>query len=143
MPGAVAAVQSARAHGIPVGVISNQSGIGRGLITRSQVDAVNARTEQLLGPFDVWRLCPHTAEDRCPCRKPRPGMLLSAAEELGADPAAMIFIGDIGADVQAADTAGCTGILVPTPVTRQAEVAAAGQVATDLGHAVRIALGGH
>jgi HAD superfamily hydrolase (TIGR01662 family) len=60
-----------------VGVVSNQSGIGRGLLTRAQVDAVNARVAELLGPFDTWQLCPHAPEEDCACRKPRPGMVLA------------------------------------------------------------------
>ncbi|WP_211208995.1 D-glycero-alpha-D-manno-heptose-1,7-bisphosphate 7-phosphatase [Corynebacterium halotolerans] len=141
MPGAAAALDLIRAHGIPVGVISNQSGVGRGLITREQVDAVNARVAELLGPFDVWEICPHVAADGCSCRKPEPGMLRSAARRLGLDPGQMVFVGDIGADMGAARAAGCRGILVPTAITLREEVAAAGTVAADLTGAVRLALG--
>lgn len=141
MPGAVAAVELVRAHGIPVGVVSNQSGVGRGLITRDQVDAVNARVAEVLGPFDVWEICPHTADDGCDCRKPAPGMLFSVARRLAIDPADMVFIGDIGADVGAARAAGCRGILVPTPITRREEVDAAELTAADLTEAVHLALG--
>ncbi|GAA4284442.1 hypothetical protein GCM10022261_19730 [Brevibacterium daeguense] len=143
MPGAVEALARLRAHGIPVGVVSNQSGIGRGLITRDQVDAVNARVAELLGPFDVWEICPHVAADGCECRKPRPGMLLSAARFLGIDPEDMVFIGDIGADMGAAAAAGCRGILVPTDITLREEVAAAEVVAADITRAVSICLGEH
>jgi histidinol-phosphate phosphatase family protein len=142
MPGAIEAVAAVRAAGLPVGVVSNQSGIARGIVTRAQVDAVNARVDALFGGFDVWRLCPHGPEDGCDCRKPRPGMVLAAAEALGVDPAATVVIGDIGADVGAAHAAGGRAVLVPTPVTRAEEVAAAGAVAPDLGAAVRMALAG-
>ena len=141
MPGAVEALQRVRALGIPVGVVSNQSGIGRGLITAEQVAAVNERVGQLLGPFDVWEVCPHVAEDRCACRKPQPGMLLSAARRLGVDPARAVYIGDIGADMTAATAAGCRGILVPTGITLPAEVRAAPAVAADITEAVTLCLG--
>ncbi|MGD7001682.1 D-glycero-alpha-D-manno-heptose-1,7-bisphosphate 7-phosphatase [Corynebacterium halotolerans] len=143
MPGARRALDLIRAHGIPVGVISNQSGVGRGLITTAQVRAVNQRVTGLLGPFDVWQFCPHLATDGCGCRKPAPGMLLAAAGQLGVEPAEMVFIGDIGADVGAARAAGCRSILVPTDVTLRPEIDDAPAVAPDLTAAVQLALGGH
>lgn len=142
VPGAREAVAAARAAGCRVGVVSNQSGIGRGLLTRAQVDAVNARVAELLGPFDTWQVCPHAPEDRCACRKPAPGMVRAAAAELGVDPAECVLIGDIGADVEAARAAGARSVLVPTPVTRPEEVAAAPEVAATLTEAVAAALGG-
>lgn len=141
MPGAAEALRFVRAHGVPVGVISNQSGVNRGFINLDQVHAVNARVTELLGPFDLWRICPHVAADGCDCRKPAPGMLLDAARSLDTAPASMVFIGDIGADIGAADAAGCRGILVPTAITLPAEVTAAETVAHDLMEAVRLALG--
>lgn len=142
MPGAVEAVAAVRAAGLPIGVVSNQSGIARGIVTREQVDAVNARVDELFGGFDTWQICPHGPEDGCLCRKPAPGMVLQAAEALGVDPARTVVIGDIGADVGAAHAAGALAVLVPTPVTRQQEVWAADAVASDLQDAVRMALAG-
>jgi HAD superfamily hydrolase (TIGR01662 family) len=123
MPGARRAVAALRAAGILVGVITNQSAIARGFATREQVDAVNARVDELVGPFDVWELCPHDADADCACRKPRPGMVLAAAARLGVDPDECVVIGDIGADVGAARAAGASAVLVPTPETRSEEVA--------------------
>lgn len=142
IPGAVEAVAAVRAAGLPTGVVSNQSGIARGLLTREQVDAVNARVDELFGGFDTWQVCPHGPEDGCACRKPAPGMVRWAAEALGVDPADTVVIGDIGADVGAAHAAGASAVLVPTATTRQEEVWAAPAVAQDLGEAVRIALAG-
>src|ERR687889_433662 len=88
------------------GVPSNQSGIARGLLTAEEVDGVNARVEDLLGPFDVWEVCPHGAGEGCLCRKPAPGMIHSACRRLGIDPSEAAFIGDIGSDVEAAPAAG-------------------------------------
>ena len=141
MPGAAAALARLRAAGVPTAVISNQSGIARGLLSERQVRAVNARVEELLGPLGPWAVCPHGPDDGCECRKPAPGLILRAARELGVDPARCVVIGDIGADVDAARAAGARGILVPTPVTRAEEVAAADEVAPDLETAVERALG--
>jgi D-glycero-D-manno-heptose 1,7-bisphosphate phosphatase len=142
MPGAVEAVALVRAAGLPVGIVSNQSGIARGIVTRQQVDAVNAAAAALFGGFDTVQVCPHGPDDGCDCRKPRPGMVLRAAEALGVDPTRVVVIGDIGADVGAAHAAGGRAVLVPTPVTRRSEVDAAPAVATDLLSAVRMALAG-
>src|SRR3954468_7256842 len=68
--GAREALDRLRARGVRVGVVSNQSGVARGLITTDQVEACNARLEELLGPFDVIRYCPHGPDDGCDCRKP-------------------------------------------------------------------------
>ncbi|PZF59680.1 haloacid dehalogenase [Curtobacterium sp. MCSS17_008] len=140
VPGAHRAVERARAAGLRVGVVTNQSAIAKGLATREQVDATNARVDELVGPFDVWCVCPHEAADGCSCRKPRPGMVLDAAERLGLDPAELVVVGDIGADVGAAVAAGAQGILVPTPRTRTEEVEAAGTVAGSLDEAVSLVL---
>jgi histidinol-phosphate phosphatase family protein len=141
VPGARAALDRLRAAGIPVAVISNQSGVGRGLLTRDQVDAVNRRVEELLGPLGPWLVCPHAPEDRCGCRKPAPGLVLQAAARLGVDAAACAVIGDIGADVEAARAAGARGVLVPTPQTRREEVDLAPETARDLTSAVELLLG--
>jgi HAD superfamily hydrolase (TIGR01662 family) len=142
VPGAAAAVARVRAAGLPVGVVSNQSGIARGLITAEQVHAVNRRVEELVGPVDVWTHCPHDERDGCGCRKPAPGLVVEAADRLGVPPADCVVIGDIGADVTAARRAGARGILVPTPATRPEEIAAADEVAPTLAAALDLALGG-
>jgi histidinol-phosphate phosphatase family protein len=142
MPGAVEAVARVRAAGLPTAVVSNQSGIARGIVGPDQVDAVNARIDAVFGAFDAWCVCPHGPDDGCDCRKPRPGLVLEAARRLGVAPEDVVVIGDIGADVAAARAAGARGILVPTPITRREEVTAAEEVAPDLAAAVEAALTG-
>jgi HAD superfamily hydrolase (TIGR01662 family) len=132
MPGARAALDTLRAAGIAVGLVSNQSGVARGRLAPAQVDAVNARLAELAGPFDAVAWCPHGPEDGCDCRKPAPGLVLRAAAELGVAPEECAVVGDIGSDVQAARAAGARGVLVPTPVTRPEEIAAAPETAPDL-----------
>ncbi len=142
MPGAAAALHRLRRAGIPIAVISNQSGIGRGLLTPDDVAAVNSRVEELLGPFDAWFVCPHTADDGCDCRKPMPGLVRQAAHRLGVSPQSCVVIGDIGADMGCADAAGARGILVPTDNTLPAEVHTAPRRAASLGGAVDLVLAG-
>jgi histidinol-phosphate phosphatase family protein len=140
MPGAIEAVRRLRAAGLRVGVVTNQSGIGRGLLTQAQVDAVNRRVDDFFGPFDTWQLCPHAPEDSCGCRKPAAALVSRAADALGVRPEQCAVIGDIGADVGAALAAGARPVLVPTEVTRAEEVAAAPVVATSLQDAVEVLL---
>jgi histidinol-phosphate phosphatase family protein len=141
MPGAREAVARLRAAGVPTAVVSNQSGVGRGLLRAEQVKAVNRRVEELLGPLGPWLVCPHRPGDGCRCRKPGPGLIEAAARALGVAPADCVVIGDIGADVEAARAAGARAVLVPTAVTREEEVAAAPEVAPDLPAAVDLLLG--
>ncbi|MET9230062.1 HAD family hydrolase [Lentzea sp. NPDC003310] len=140
MPGAREALRTLRARGLRTGVVSNQSGIGRGLLTRSQVRAVNARVEELLGRFGTWQICPHRPDEGCVCRKPAPGLVLDACEALGVEPARVVVVGDIGADVGAAEAAGATAVLVPTAVTRREEVVAAARTAPNLAAAIELIL---
>ncbi|CAJ62575.1 Putative dehydratase [Frankia alni ACN14a] len=138
---APAALWRLRAAGVATAVVSNQSGIGRGLVTGRQVDAVNRRLDALLGGLGPILVCPHAPDAGCPCRKPAPALLLAAADRLGVHPGSCAFVGDIGSDMAAAAAAAMRGVLVPTPVTRAVEVAAAVEVAPDLLTAVDRLLG--
>ena len=142
MDGALSALEKVRRAGLATGVVTNQSGVARGLITLEQMHAVNQRVEQLLGPFDVWEFCPHGPENGCDCRKPQPGMILAACSALGITPEEAAVVGDIGADMEAAAAAGARAVLVPTDVTRREEIEAAGSVAEDLGQAVELLFSG-
>lgn len=139
--GAAEALEQLRAAGVRTAVVSNQSGVGRGLLTREQVDAVNNRVDELLGPLGPVLYCPHLPADGCRCRKPAPGLVLTAAQALDVPVERCAVVGDIGADVAAALAAGARPVLVPTAATRPEEVAAAPEVAPDLPAAVRLLLG--
>jgi histidinol-phosphate phosphatase family protein len=141
MPGAREALDRLRDAGVRLGVVSNQSAVGRGLIDLDAVQAVNGRIEEALGPLSPWAICPHRPEDGCTCRKPAPGLILLAARALGVSPTRCVVIGDTAADVHAAHMAGARGILVPNDVTRPDEIAHAPEVAADLGAAVDRILG--
>lgn len=132
VPHAREALDRLREEGIPVAVVTNQSAIGSGRLTADQVRAVNHRLEELLGPFDGVFVCPHDRDAGCECRKPAPGLVKEACTRLGVGPDRCVVIGDIGSDVEAARAAGAHAVLVPTSLTRSAEIAAADHVAPDL-----------
>jgi HAD superfamily hydrolase (TIGR01662 family) len=142
MPGAREALDRVREAGIAVGVVTNQSGVARGLISAEQLERVNARVSELLGPFDAWSVCVHSEDDGCGCRKPAPGLVKDAAAQLGVPVDRCVLVGDIGADVTAAAAAGARGILVPTARTLRQEIRAAREVAADIAAAVDLALSG-
>jgi histidinol phosphatase-like enzyme len=121
--------------------VTNQAGVGHGLISPAQLAAVNARVDELTGPFDAWLICTHRPEDGCDCRKPAPGLITAAAAALGVTAAECVVIGDIAADVAAARAAGARAVLVPPEATRRAERAGV-PCAASLGEAVSAILAG-
>ena len=119
LPGAAAAVANANAAQVPVVVVTNQSGIARGLITTSQYEAVRDRTNALLRAGGAAVLatyhCPHWGHPKelCECRKPGLGMYREAAAAYQLDLMRSAYIGDRWRDVQPALATGGIGILVP------------------------------
>jgi HAD superfamily hydrolase (TIGR01662 family) len=136
VPGAREAVGLLREQGLRLGVVTNQSGIGRGYIGVADAEAVNARVDELLGPFGTWELCPHAPHAGCDCRKPQPGLVERAARHLGVSPAECVVIGDQISDVQAAGAAGAKAVLVPSPDTPPAARGEVAVACADLGEAV-------
>ena len=118
LPGTFAAMRALSTLGAPIVVVSNQAGVGRGLIPRRSVDEIHQRMSEEIARQGarieriLW--CPHTTADDCACRKPKPGMLLRAAEQLGIDLAASVFVGDAETDIEAGRKAGCRTVLVLT-----------------------------
>jgi histidinol-phosphate phosphatase family protein len=143
LPGAREAVRRLRAAGVRVAVVTNQPVIGDGVMTPAEVDAVNARIDRLVGPFDAWLVCPHARDAGCACRKPAPGLVRRALRALDVPAERCAFIGDTGADVDAARAAGVRPILVPNGITRRDEIDAAPEVARDLLDATDRVLGAH
>ena len=141
LPGVALGLARLRAAGIRLAIVSNQSGVAQGLLTPTQVEAVNRRVAELLGPFTAVFWCPHARGDGCVCRKPAPGMVHRAARALGIPVERCALVGDTGADVEAARAAGAVGVLVPRASTRRCEVAAAERVAPDFNAAVDWLLG--
>ncbi|HEX3458771.1 MAG TPA: HAD family hydrolase [Candidatus Baltobacteraceae bacterium] len=121
-PNARALLDRLRAAGLPLAVVSNQSGIGRGFITAEQADAVNRRVDELLGPFAGFFVCPHAPEDECECRKPKPKLILDAARAIGVGPDCCVVVGDRESDVEAARNAGAIPLRVDGPAGLAAAV---------------------
>ncbi len=97
-------------------VISNQAGIGRGVVDRRTVDDINEKMvvglqARGIDILDVY-ICPHHPDDRCDCRKPAPGMLFRAAREHSFQIARSVYIGDDPRDAVAAHNAGCPSVLI-------------------------------
>ena len=137
MPHAADALALAREWGYAVAVVTNQPAVAEGALDQAQLFRLHARIEELAGPIDGWFVCIHGTAEGCECRKPEPGLILAASARLGIAPERCTVIGDIGADIEAARTAGARAVLVPTSVTRAEEIAAAPIVATDVLDAVR------
>jgi len=112
VPGAREALDRLRIAGLRVGVLTNQSGVGRGMISEKQMHAVNARVDELLGPFDGWFVCPHAPDDDCDCRKPKPKLVFDAAERWGVPASEIVVVGDKESDVEVARNAGARAIRV-------------------------------
>lgn len=141
IPGADRAVARLREAGLRLGLVSNQSGVGRGLIAVDDVEAVNRRLASLVGGLDAVLYCPHTTDDECRCRKPAPGLILEAARRLGVEPERCVVVGDILSDVLAAEAAGARAVLVPNNRTAPREISAAAHVASGIDEAARMVLG--
>ena len=96
-------------------VVSNQSGIGRGIITEREAAAVHDRFIAVFAAegvrFAGFYYCPHAPEAGCDCRKPAPGLFVQAARELGLDLASSVTIGDKASDLAAGRAAGCARVV--------------------------------
>lgn len=116
VPGAAEALVELARRGFKVVVASNQSGIGRGLVSPEEAEAVHDRFvavfEDLGVRIDGVYYCPHAPESGCACRKPSPELLLRAAEDLDLDLGRSIMVGDKASDVEAGRRAGCTTVLL-------------------------------
>jgi D-glycero-D-manno-heptose 1,7-bisphosphate phosphatase len=114
--GALEAVSRINHAGWHVVVATNQAGIGRGMIDMSTVNAVHAHMNQLLmtqgARLDAVFFCPHTPEDDCDCRKPKPGMMFDIGKRYGTDLKQVPMVGDTLRDLLAAHAAGCEPHLV-------------------------------
>ncbi len=142
VPRARAALDRLRAAGIVVGIVTNQPAVGEGRLSQRELAALHARVTELGGAFAAIETCTHPAGADCACRKPQPGLVLSAAAKVGCEPRDCIVVGDIGADIEAATAAGARAILVPTPLTLSAEIESAPCVARNLAQAVNYILEG-
>ncbi len=116
IPSSVTAGRILTEAGVPMVIVSNQAGIGRGVVSfevarklyDQMIDAYRDQGVAIVAGY----MCPHAPEEGCTCRKPLPGMLVQAALEHHLDLASSVMVGDALRDLQAADAAGATGMLV-------------------------------
>jgi len=116
LPGTLDALTQLRAADATVVVVTNQSAVGRGLMTLDDLRAIHRQMlrqiEAAGGHISAIYACPHAPADACLCRKPRPALLERAASELAIDLSASIMVGDSATDVQAARAAGVKPVFV-------------------------------
>ena len=116
LPSALEAIALLAKNGYRVVIVSNQSGLGRGLFTQAALDEIHRKMTAAIvaagGRVDGLYYCPHTPEAACDCRKPKPGLFFEAARELGIELSTAWSIGDSYRDVEAANAAGIRSILL-------------------------------
>ena len=111
---AVALLNKLKAAGLVLVATTNQPGLSRGYQNRREMDRMHDQMRRAL-PLDDIMVCPHDETDRCPCRKPKPGLLVEAAFKWKLDLDRSFVISDKWQDAEAARTAGCTSLLVQSP----------------------------
>jgi len=143
--GAAEAIKRLNDAGFKVMAITNQSAVARGMISEEDLKKINEKIASLVadsgGEIDKFYYCPHHPDftGSCECRKPKPGMLLKAAEEFGIKLKSSYLIGDTKSDIGAGKAAGCTTILVLTGYGKEdQEEAGADYVEEDLSAAVKL-----
>jgi len=127
IPGSIDALCVLLAHDIPLGMATNQAGIAAGEVTQDQVAAIQRLIDGVLldqtgRSFKAVRVCPHAKDAGCSCRKPKPGLLLAAANDMSVDPADCVYVGDYSDDWRAAINADMLPVLVRTGRGRLAEL---------------------
>jgi D-glycero-D-manno-heptose 1,7-bisphosphate phosphatase len=124
IPGAGEAIRLLKNAGIPVIVVSNQSGVGRGYFSKATVEAIHQQLAKRLAMHgacvDAIYYCPHHPDEGCECRKPKAGMLLQAARKHGIDTRRAFMVGDKVSDLDAGREVGCRTLLVLTGYGEQA-----------------------
>lgn len=111
LPGVEEALLRLKESGFVLIVVSNQPDVARGTTQQATVVAINDHLAKRL-PIDRFIMCYHDSSDGCDCRKPRPGMLLTGAQEFGVDLTESFMVGDRWRDVEAGIAAGCTTIFI-------------------------------
>jgi histidinol-phosphate phosphatase family protein len=144
IPGAIEALARLHQAGHRVFIVTNQSAIGRGLVSAAEIDAIHDRIGSLIavngGHIEAFLVCPHAPDAGCLCRKPAPGLLHRARDQFGVALETAILIGDHETDLLAAAAAGCGSILVLTGRTTAVETNGHSNIADDLAAAVELIL---
>ena len=111
------AIKLLRDKGYLVIIITNQSAIGRKIISEKTLDEIHTELKNYLNQHDSIYYCPHIPEENCNCRKPKPGLLIKATNDFDIDLEKSYFIGDSESDLNAAKEARCKGILLKNDQT--------------------------
>ncbi len=151
LPGSLEAIAALNHGGFRVAVATNQAPVSRGLLDMATLNAIHQRMSRMVeavgGRIDAIAVCPHSPEQACECRKPRPGMLLELMERFGALPPDTVMVGDTAADIEAGLAAGCRTWLVLSGHGRETRDAgrspASVEVADDLAAVARALLAEH
>jgi len=118
LPGALDALQLLQRAAFRIFVVTNQAGVGRGLLTQAALDNIHhnlVRAAQQAGArIEAVRCCPHRADERCHCRKPQPGMLIDLAKTYRLELRQAYLVGDAASDIAAGQSVGCRTVLVRT-----------------------------
>lgn len=116
--GSLEAIALLNKHGFKVAVITNQSGLSRGFYDETVLAEMHKKMHQMTeakgGKIEAIYYCPHSPEDQCSCRKPKPGLLKEFSSDFNKSLSDVYFIGDKLADIQAANEAGANPMLVKT-----------------------------
>jgi D-glycero-D-manno-heptose 1,7-bisphosphate phosphatase len=151
LPGSIDAIARLSHAGYRIAVATNQSGLARGLLRRTDLDVMHQQLRALLAEqgarIEMIVYCPHGPDDGCPCRKPRPGMLIEIARRMSLDLRGIPYIGDSLSDISAARAAGARPWIVRTGKGEQALLTGSNQlegvmVSNDLAAAVDTLLDG-
>jgi len=108
---AASALSRLKSLGLRLIVVTNQPDVARGTLTAEAVEGIHRRLGSEL-PIDEFLACFHDDQDRCSCRKPKPGMILEGAARWGVDPARSFMVGDRWRDIEAGQAAGCRTIWI-------------------------------
>ncbi|MCB1857484.1 MAG: D-glycero-beta-D-manno-heptose 1,7-bisphosphate 7-phosphatase [Gammaproteobacteria bacterium] len=118
IPGSLEAIALLNRSGYRVVIATNQSGLARGLLDLQTLHEIHRKMhhqlEKVGGHIDGIFFCPHGPNDNCPCRKPKPGLLVQAGERFFLSPSDMLVVGDSLRDLEAAQSIGANAILVLT-----------------------------
>ena len=135
LPHAIAGLRKLADQGFGLILVTNQSGVGRGLVTIAEVEAIHSELMRRLSAHGVHLAgiyyCPHMPDDQCECRKPRTGLARNAAVDFGFDPSESLVIGDKSSDVQFGRNLNAYTVLVRTGYGMQHERAAGADAVAD------------
>jgi len=130
LPGALEGLAQLRRAGVYLSVATNQSGVGRGLMTLAQLEAVHdrmrAEAARHAAALDAVLFCPHAPHEQCACRKPAPGLIQLAVAQSGIAAMESLVVGDDHRDLEAAARAGVQAALVRTGKGRRTEASRQG-----------------